>query len=88
MGERIFSDENRIFSCQWFFPAPFRNEKGEILPAPQEAILKKEELKENWFRKNVSPQGIPCVSLSPVVVNGQTGYQVRAEIFIGGKEKN
>ena len=88
MGERIFSGENRIFSCQWFFPAPLKNEKGEILPAPEEAILKKEELKETWLAKKVFPQGIPCVSLSPVVVNGQTGYQVRAEIFIGGKEKN
>jgi hypothetical protein len=88
MGERIFSGENRIFSCQWFFPAPLKNEKGEILPAPEEAILKKEELKETWLAKKVFPQGIPCVSLSPVIFNGQTGYQVRAEIFVSGEEKN
>jgi len=88
MGERIFSDENRIFSCQWFFSAPLKNEKGKILPAPKEAVLKKEELKKNWLGEKFFPQEIPRVSLSPAIVNGQTGYQVRAEIFISGEEKN
>ncbi len=50
MGERIFSGENRIFSCQWFFPAPTKDERG-IIPAPTEALLKKEKLKEDWLKK-------------------------------------
>jgi hypothetical protein len=45
-------------------------------------------LKKNWLGEKVFPQEIPCVSLSPAIVNGQTGYQVRAEIFISGEEKN
>ena len=87
MGERIFSDENRIFSCQWFFPAPTKDERG-IIPAPTEALLKKEKLKEDWLKKEGHPQEIRCVCLAPAIINGQTGYQVRAEIFVSGEERN
>jgi len=45
-------------------------------------------MRTEFFLPMVFPQGIPCVFLLPAIVNGQTGYQVRAEIFIGGEEKN
>ncbi len=85
--ERLFSQENRISSFAWFFPAPTRDNRG-ILPAPHEAVEKKEELKESWLKEDGHPQEIRCVSLSPTTANGQTGYRVSAEIFIRGVERN
>jgi hypothetical protein len=85
--ERLFSRENRISSFGWFFPAPTRDNRG-IVPAPLEAVLKKEELKEGWLKEDSHPQELRLVSLSPTINNGQTGYQVRAEIFIRGAENN
>ncbi len=85
--ERLFSPKNRISSFTWFFPDPTRNERG-ILPAPHEAVEKKEELKEGWLKEKSHPQEFRCVSLAPTTANGQAGYQVRAEIFIRGVERN
>ena len=85
--ERLFSRENRLSSFGWFFPAPTRDDRG-IVPAPPEAVAKKEELKKTWLKEKGHPQEIRCVSLAPTTTNGQTGYQVRAEIFIRGVENN
>ncbi|KUK83099.1 MAG: hypothetical protein XD98_0432 [Microgenomates bacterium 39_6] len=85
--ERLFSKENRISSFTWFFPAPTRNERG-ILPAPHEAVEKKEELKEGWLKEKGHPQEFRCVSLAPTTANGQAGYQVRAETFIQATREN
>ena len=85
--ERLFSRENRLSSFGWFFPAPTRDDRG-IVPAPPEAVLKKEELKETWLKEDGHPQELRLVSLSPTTANGQTGYQVRAEIFIRGIKEN
>lgn len=85
--ERLFSKENRISSFGWFFPAPTRDDRG-IVPAPPEAVLKKEELKETWLKEDGHPQEVRCVSLSPTIANGQTGYRVKAEIFIRGIKEN
>ena len=85
--ERLFSQENQISSFTWFFPAPIKSNRG-ILPAPPEAVEKKEELKEGWLKEKGHPQEFRCVSLAPVAANGQTGYQVRAEIFIRGAREN
>ncbi len=85
--ERLFSKENQVSSFVWFFPAPTRNERG-IVPAPPEAIKKRDELKKDWLNNKEHPQEVRSVSLSPTTVNDQTGYQVRAEIFIRGVERN
>ena len=58
------------------------------MPAPPEAVLKKDELKESWLKEKGHPQELHLVSLSPTTANGQTGYQVRAEIFIRGVKEN
>lgn len=88
MERKLFTPDNRIFFHGWFFPAPIRNDRGEILPAPLEAIEKRDELKENWQRENGHPQEIRFVSLSPVITKNQTGYLVKAETFIMGAENN
>ena len=85
--ERRFSRENRIYSFGWFFPTPTKDDRG-IVPAPPEAVLKKDELKESWLKEKGHPQELRLVSLSPTTANGQTGYQVRAEIFIRGVKEN
>jgi len=85
--ERLFSKENRVFSFTWFFPAPTKDDRG-ILPAPHQAVSKKEELKETWLKEKGHPQEVRCVSLVPAINNNQTGYQVMAEIFISEVEKN
>jgi hypothetical protein len=59
-----------------------------LVPTPREAVLKKDELKETWLTEDGHPQELRLVSLSPTIANGQTGYQVKAEIFIRGAENN
>lgn len=88
MERRLFSPDNRIFFHGWFFPAPTRNDKGETLPAPLEAVEKKEELKEHWLKEKGHPQELRLVSLSPIITDDQTGYLVKAETFIMGAENN
>lgn len=58
------------------------------MPAPLEAVEKKDELKEGWLKDEGHPQEIRCVSISPTTANGQTGYLVKAEAFIVGAENN
>lgn len=77
----------RLVCFQWFFPSPLRKE-GRILPAPSEAVLKRNEVKNTWLNKENHPQEVHCVSLSPSTQNGETGYSVRAEIVIRGIERN
>jgi hypothetical protein len=88
MERGLFSPDNRIFFYYWFFPAPTRNDRGEILPAPFEVIKKRDELKENWQRENGHPQEIRFVSLSPIITENQTGYMVKVETFIRGAKNN
>ncbi|RJR24324.1 hypothetical protein C4578_02985 [Candidatus Microgenomates bacterium] len=77
----------RLVCFQWFFPSPTKS-GGKIIPAPPEAVLKRDELKDTWLFKEKHPQEVYCVSLSPSTKNGETGYSVKAEIIIRGTERN
>lgn len=66
---------------EWFFPAPVRR-NGHIVPAPEAAVGKYQELKNGWYEQHPNlPHEIPIVSLSPSLEEGQEGYFVRTEIM-------
>ena len=65
-----------------FFPAPVRGADGRIIPAPQEALVEYQRVKEKWQTPHPKlAHEEPLVSLGPTSRNGQEGYSVRKEII-------
>jgi hypothetical protein len=64
----------------WFFPAPVR-EGSAPLAAPEDAIRKRDELREKWLPS--APRGkneVPEVILRPVLEGEITGWKVETAV--------
>ncbi len=73
---------------EWFFPAAVKKDNF-VVPAPSEALEKRDELRNGWLAKHRQLFGrVPSVSLSPGEKDGETGYFVREEIIDIGYSKN
>jgi len=65
----------------WFFPSPVRR-NGMIIPAPDEALKKYRDLREDWLKTHPDyPLEEPVISLAPGENEGKEGYFVRTEIM-------
>lgn len=75
-------------SEEFFYPAPVR--KGNsIVPAPPEAVEKRDKLRNGWLMKYCGFSGWePLVSLSPGEKDGKPGYFVQKEIVSVGNNEN
>lgn len=75
-------------SEEHFFPAPVRV-GSSIVPAPPEAVEKRDKLRNGWLRNYRGFSGWePLVSLSPGEKDGQPGYSVRKETIEVRGNKN
>lgn len=67
---------------EWFFPVSSRTVNGKTVPAPAEAIQKRDELRGCWLKDQTHHrEEKPMVSMGPTVRVGQPGYSVRMEII-------
>jgi len=66
---------------EWFFPAS--DQQGRlVIPAPWEAVKKRDELRKGWLMNYRGFFGDePSVSLAPGKMEDKVGYFVRREIF-------
>lgn len=67
---------------EWFYPVVSLRINGRVVPAPNKAIEKRDELKLGWLKNHAYFQKEkPRVSMDPIVKNNQPGYSVRTEII-------
>jgi len=65
---------------RWFFPSVVRK-GGLVFPAPEEAVEKYEDLRDNWLKKQTRlPHEVPAVVIGPGEEEGREGYFVTTEI--------
>jgi len=68
---------------EWFFPSPVLV-NGEFVGAPAEALEKREELLEGWFKEFPVSETVerPSVMLFPVKKDGEwAGFVVRTGVY-------
>ncbi len=66
---------------EYFFGTSVRDDKGNIFPAPADAVAKFEELKKTWLE--IQPESDtekPSVALYPVYEGPKQGYRVVTQI--------
>lgn len=64
---------------EWFFPCNVTF-GGKILPAPEAAREKAEEMRKTWYVSVPRGPEIPLVALGPVITDEREGYRVRTII--------
>lgn len=70
---------------EWFFPVSAFRVNGLIVPAPETAVNKYQELRDGWLKDHPKlSKEEPMVSLAPGKKDNRPGYLVRTEIMYKG----